>query len=123
MGGRARACQRAGRGLDVLVRAVAAPVRRCAPPETPASPRDLDGQRALVVDDNATNRRILRQQLLSWGVEPVEAADGDEALDAAAAAASAGEALRLRRHRPQHARHGRHRAGADAEGATPRPRR
>ena len=41
---------------------------------------NLVGQRALIVDDNATNRKILRQQLLSWGVEAVEATDGYEAL-------------------------------------------
>jgi two-component system sensor histidine kinase/response regulator len=53
-------------------------------------PRSLAGKRALVVDDNATNRRILCQQLRSWGVEPVEAEDGYQALGEAAAAAQAG---------------------------------
>ena len=52
-------------------------------PETIAP--DLTGQRALVVDDNATNRMILRQQLVSWGVEAVEAVDGYEALGLAGA--------------------------------------
>ncbi len=67
-----------------------------APPTaTGGDPRSLSGQRALVVDDNATNRRILRQQLLSWGVEAVEAADGDQALAAAAAAASDGRTFDL----------------------------
>ncbi len=59
-------------------------------PETVTNPRDLDGQRALVVDDNATNRKILHQQLLSWGVETVEAVDGFQAVGLAAAAAEAG---------------------------------
>ncbi len=54
--------------------------------EKPGAPRTLSGQRALVVDDNATNRRILRQQLNSWGVEAVEATDGYEALELAVAA-------------------------------------
>ena len=51
------------------------------------APRTLSGQRALVVDDNATNRRILRQQLSSWGVEAVEATNGHEALELAMASA------------------------------------
>ena len=58
-------------------------------------PRTLSGQRALVVDDNATNRRILRQQLLSWGVEAVEAVDGFQALELALTAAQGGRAFDL----------------------------
>ena len=50
----------------------------------------LDGRRALVVDDNATNRMILRRQLRSWGVEAVEAASGSEAIALAAQAAREG---------------------------------
>ena len=49
----------------------------------------------LVVDDNATNRRILRQQLLSWGVEAVEAADGFQALELALTAAQDGRGFDL----------------------------
>ena len=63
--------------------------------ERSEDPRTLSGQRALVVDDNATNRRILRQQLLSWGVEAVEAADGFEALDLALTAAQDGRSFDL----------------------------
>jgi len=39
-------------------------------------PQRLAGLRALVVDDNATNRCILREQLTSWGLITHEAADG-----------------------------------------------
>ena len=63
--------------------------------ETRSDPRTLAGRRALVVDDNTTNRRILREQLLSWGVEAVEAADAYEALSLAAPAATAGETFDL----------------------------
>ena len=52
----------------------------------PVTLRSLEGRRALVVDDNETNRLILRKQLLAWGVEAVEAADGVHGLGEAAAA-------------------------------------
>jgi CheY-like chemotaxis protein/HPt (histidine-containing phosphotransfer) domain-containing protein len=57
--------------------------------------RSLDGLRALVVDDNATNRMILRQQLASWGVETVEAVDGYQAVELASAATASGAAFDL----------------------------
>ena len=44
----------------------------------------------LAVDDNATNRRILGESLRAWGMNPVLAADGPEALDLLERAAQAG---------------------------------
>ena len=65
-------------------------LRRDLSPPDPQVVRDgheLTGCRALIVDDNATNRRILRQQLLGWGIQSVEAAEAGEAIRAATAAA------------------------------------
>jgi PAS domain S-box-containing protein len=39
------------------------------------------GRRILIVDDNATNRRILMKQALLWGMSPLAAASAVEALD------------------------------------------
>jgi two-component system, sensor histidine kinase and response regulator len=50
--------------------------------------RDL---RVLVVDDNATHRRILRHQLLSWKMQPDCAVGGEEALKMMREATSAGK--------------------------------
>ena len=40
----------------------------------------LDGVRALIVDDNATNRELLNVRLTSWGMRPTETEDGPGAL-------------------------------------------
>ncbi|MBA2340143.1 MAG: PAS domain S-box protein [Pyrinomonadaceae bacterium] len=56
----------------------------------PVAPRaDLHGLRVLVVDDNATNRKILLHQTVSWGMIPAEAADAASALELLRAAAEA----------------------------------
>jgi CheY-like chemotaxis protein/HPt (histidine-containing phosphotransfer) domain-containing protein len=44
--------------------------------------RDLQGLRILIVDDNDTNREILRHQVESWGMRYELARDGSEALRA-----------------------------------------
>ncbi len=41
---------------------------------------DLRGKRALLVDDNATNRRILHDMLTRWGMRPTVAESGPAAL-------------------------------------------
>jgi len=55
----------------------------------------LKGLQALVVDDNATNRRILVECLRRWAVEAVEADGAHEAMDALAAAPAAGRRFDL----------------------------
>ena len=47
----------------------------------PTSTADLADRSALVVDDNATNRAVLRAQLTGWGMRCVDVASAAEALD------------------------------------------
>ena len=61
----------------------------------PAVPADLRGVRVLVVDDNATNREILRMQLASRGMLPSEAPDGPSALSSLYQALDRGEPFGL----------------------------
>ena len=55
----------------------------------------LDGVRVLVVDDNATNRRILEEVLNHWHMRPTCVASGREALSAVALAKSLDDPYRL----------------------------
>jgi len=48
---------------------------------------DLEGLRALVIDDQATNRKVIKKQLASWGVFAVEAESFATALHALRSAA------------------------------------
>ena len=59
------------------------------------SPTYLHGLRVLVVDDNATNRRILEEMLLSWRMEPTVVEGGPQALAALERAGAAGTPFAL----------------------------
>jgi CheY-like chemotaxis protein/HPt (histidine-containing phosphotransfer) domain-containing protein len=63
-----------------------------APPEAVAPrPVPLRDLRVLVVDDNATNRRILEEVVAGWGMRPTSFADAAHALAELRRAAAAGE--------------------------------
>ena len=51
------------------------------PPQPIAGTIDLRGKKILIVDDNATNRRVLAGMLAAWDVKSSSAASGPEALD------------------------------------------
>ena len=60
-----------------------------------ALPETLHGTRVLVVDDNATNRRVLQASLLFWQLEPVAVAEGTAALAALRKSGYEGKPLQL----------------------------
>jgi signal transduction histidine kinase/CheY-like chemotaxis protein/HPt (histidine-containing phosphotransfer) domain-containing protein len=56
---------------------------------------ELRGVRVLVVDDNATNREILRALLVSWQMRPAEAKSGEQAIELMKNACRDGDPFRL----------------------------
>jgi len=56
-----------------------------------APPASLKGHRVIVVDDNATNRKVIMGQLLRFGMEPVSASSASEALTLMRQAANVGK--------------------------------
>ena len=65
------------------------------PPTRPFPPPRLQGLPALVVDDNATNRRILTELLRTWQMDVAAAEDGPEALAILGEAAHVGRPFGL----------------------------
>lgn len=61
----------------------------------PAELARLRGMSVLVVDDNGTNRRILRDMLRRWGAAPVLAENGRDALAALHAAENSGKPFQV----------------------------
>ena len=80
MGGRLSVTSKLGHGstfefsvdFEVIEQSSDRPVSRLA--------KVLTRKRVLIVDDNVTNRTILNKWMSKWGLDPVEAADGTEAL-------------------------------------------
>ena len=66
-------------------------VEAAAPP--PADPSTLAGRRVLVVDDNATNRMVLREMLAAWRCTVDEAVDGWQALETLRSRAAGGDTV------------------------------
>ena len=62
---------------------------------TASAKATLQGVRVLIVDDNVTNRRILRDMVQRWGMQPTAVCDGEQALIELSVAAKAGAAYGL----------------------------
>ena len=77
---------------------VTMPFRAASPSFSKVDPVDagtLAGMPVLIVDDNATNRRILHDVVQAWGMQPTLAEDGAAALRAVEAGTQAGSPFRL----------------------------
>ena len=64
-------------------------------PPAPAPLEALQNLRVLIVDDNATNRLILQEMLVAWGLRPLAVASAAAALDELQRAADAEDPFRL----------------------------
>src|SRR6185503_2663475 len=69
MGGQIGVESEVGKGSRFIV-TLPFEVRQEQPAAARRELKDLRGMRVLVVDDNATNRRILEEVLLTWGMQP-----------------------------------------------------
>ena len=61
----------------------------------PAKLKDIEDIRVLVVDDNATNRKILKEILRNWNMKPQECSNGNYALTTMKKARDRGDPFRL----------------------------
>jgi PAS domain S-box-containing protein len=91
MGGEITVHSEPGQGSTFRFTARLEKQRGPSEPEPSFYVRNLFDLKVLVVDDNATNRQILRHQLFAWKMQKGSAANGHEALDLLRAAVAEGK--------------------------------
>ncbi|HET7296351.1 MAG TPA: response regulator [Gemmatimonadales bacterium] len=94
MGGEISVTSAPGRGSD-FVFTIVLPVEASAPAEAATVAVPLGGRRILIVDDNETNRRILRDILAGEGMAVREATSASAGIAALAEASQAGAPVEL----------------------------
>ncbi len=94
MGGQLAVESELGRGSTFHFQAAVGLPAEPVPPRA-AERTPLQGVAVLVVDDNATNRRIFERMLTNWGMRPTVVASGPEAIEQWRQARDAGQAYPL----------------------------
>ena len=80
MGGRIWVDSQIGKGSQFHFTVQMRQAGRSAPSETMSAADGLRNLKVLIVDDNSTNRRILKDILMRWGVETTSVETGEHAL-------------------------------------------
>ena len=91
MGGRMRVESTLGEGTTFLMEIPFLVAREEVKAAVRESTESLEGRRVLIVDDNETNRFILREIMSAWGMRTSDAPDGQAGLEALRFAARNGD--------------------------------